>query len=191
MKFQETDLPGVIKIFPRTFPDKRGYFLVTWGDGAYRDLGIEGPFVQDNLSSSAPHVLRGMHLQNPHQQAKLVTVLQGAVFDAVVDVRVGSPTFGRWTAVNLTAAGGEQLYVPRGFAHGFAVTKGPALVSYKVDAPYAPEAELTLKWDDPEVRIDWPHGLWPTSGPVLSEGDRSGIRLSEFEDGVLPRYDAT
>ena len=78
-----------------------------------------------------------------------------------------------------------------GFAHGFAVTKGPALVSYKVDAPYAPEAELPLKWDDPEVGIDWPRGLWPTSGPVLSEGDRSGIRLSEFEDGVLPRYDAT
>jgi len=186
-----TDLPEVLLITPKTFHDARGYFREIWNEDRYQAAGITGPFVQDNLSFSEPGVLRGLHLQNPNQQSKLVSVTRGEIFDVAVDVRTGSPNFGKWTGVRLSAENGEQLYIPPGFAHGFSVIDGPALVSYKVDAPYDPAAELTIHWADADIGIDWPDADWSGSGPVLSECDQVGIRLADMPDQLLPRYGKT
>ncbi len=181
----DTELPGVIVIRPRIIRDSRGYFLETWNQARYAAAGLPANFVQDNLSISAPGVLRGLHLQWPGAQAKLVSVLAGSVYDVTVDVRVGSPSFGRWTGVALSAEDHGQLFVPAGFAHGFVVTSAvPATVAYKVDAPYAAGNELTIAWNDPELAIDW-----PLRDPVLSDKDRAGLRLAEVAADRLPRHD--
>jgi dTDP-4-dehydrorhamnose 3,5-epimerase len=186
VEVEQTELAEVLLIRPKTFDDDRGYFRQSWNAEQYAAIGITGPFVQDNLSISKPGVLRGMHLQNPNLQSKLVSAPQGEIFDVAVDVRVGSPDFGKWVGVRLTADGGEQLFVPRGFAHGFCVIKGPALVTYKVDGRYDPSAEKTIRWDDPEIGIAWPENTWDTSGPVLSESDRNAPFLSALPEGSLP-----
>ncbi len=184
MNLIPTDLPDVLVVVPRVFRDERGYFLETWHRDRYADAGFPAGFLQDNLSYSAPGVLRGLHMQHPSGQAKLVSVLAGAIFDVAVDTRAGSPTFGRWVGVELSAEGHRQLFVPAGFAHGFVVTSGvPALVSYKVDAPYAPGDELTIAWDDPDLAVGW-----PVAAPVLSEKDRRGLRLRDVPPGRLPRF---
>jgi len=189
LQINRLELPEILLITPATFHDDRGYFRQTWNADQYADAGMTGPFLQDNLSISKSGVVRGLHLQNPNLQSKLVSCPQGAIFDVAVDVRVGSPRFGGWVGARLSADGGEQLFVPRGFAHGFCVIEGPALVAYKVDGPYDPSAEKTVLWNDPAIGIEWPEGGWGPDGPVLSEGDRHGTPLADMPSGDLPVYE--
>jgi dTDP-4-dehydrorhamnose 3,5-epimerase len=180
-----SSLPGVVVIEPKVYGDARGFFLETWNQERYAEVGLPQTFVQDNLSYSARGVLRGLHLQSPGGQGKLVSVLVGAVFDVAVDVRVGSPTFGRWVGEFLTADNHRQMFIPAGFAHGFAVTSEPgALFSYKCDAPYSPKDELTVLWDDPAIGLKW-----PLADPTLSAKDREGLRLADIPAARLPRFD--
>ncbi len=185
MKVTETELEGVLLVEPHVFSDTRGHFLEAYQETRYAEAGIHGPFVQDNLVKSERHVLRGLHLQNPHGQGKLVQALEGEIFDAAVDVRWGSPTFGKWFGAILTAADHRQIYVPPEFAHGYVVVSYGALVSYKTTDFYTPEAELAVAWDDPEIAIDW-----PIANPVLSERDAAAPRLSEIPQARLPGYPA-
>jgi dTDP-4-dehydrorhamnose 3,5-epimerase len=179
-----TRLPGVLLIEPKLYRDDRGYFLETWNEARYVAAGIPSGFVQDNISISAPGVLRGLHLQAPSCQSKLVGALAGAVWDVAVDVRLGSPTFGRWMGALLSADDHRQLFLPAGFAHGFVVLgETAATVAYKCDAFYAPKEELTILWNDPELGIDW-----PLSAPTLSPKDATGLRLRDVPPERLPRY---
>jgi dTDP-4-dehydrorhamnose 3,5-epimerase len=180
-----TELPEVLLVEPRVFRDDRGEFLETWNHARYAEAGIPIEFIQDNLSVSNPGVLRGLHLQWPTAQAKLIAVTAGAVFDVAVDVRVGSPTFGRWAGAELSADDRRQLFIPGGFAHGFLVLRGPATVCYKVDAPYAPSDELTIAWNDPDLAIPW-----PAPETLLSPKDRRGLRLRDVPRDRLPRWGA-
>jgi len=156
--FEPLAIPAVVLIRPKKFGDARGYFMETWSREAFAAAGIDAVFVQDNQSlSAAPGVVRGLHFQAPPAaQAKLLRVLKGAILDVAVDIRVGSPSYGRWCATTLTAEGAEQLFVPRGFAHGFCTLEPGTEVTYKVDGPYAPETEGGIAWNDPELAIDWP-----------------------------------
>ena len=181
MNVRETDLPGVLVVEPDVFGDERGFFLETWNRTRYENAGLPGNFVQDNLSFSSRGVLRGLHFQNPHPQGKLVHVLQGEVFDVAVDIRVGSPTFGRWVGVSLSSENKRQLWVPEGFAHGFVVTSETALFSYKCTDFYHREAEAGVLWNDPEIGINW-----PVEEPTLSDKDLAAPRLSKSE--ALPEY---
>ena len=183
MNVTETALPGVLLIEPKVFGDDRGYFLETFSVTRYAEAGICGPFVQDNVSRSRRGVLRGLHYQNPHAQAKLVSVLEGEVFDVAADVRLGSPTFGQWCGHYLSAGNKRQLYLPAGFAHGFLVTSDAALFSYKCTGYYHPDTEHTVRWDDPHIAIDW-----PTTEVELSPKDRSGVLLGEIAQANLPHY---
>ncbi len=180
MQVVRTSLPEVLIVEPRVFGDARGFFVETWSRGRYAEAGIDTDFVQDNLSFSRRGSLRGLHLQNPHAQGKLVQVLQGEVFDVAVDVRVGSPSFGRWVGVELSADNKRQLYVPPGFAHGFYVTSETALFAYKCTDAYHPECELTIAHDDPSIGIEWPAGE-----RLLSEKDRKGLLLADIEERRL------
>ena len=182
MNVMPTRLPGVVIIEPKAFGDSRGYFLETWNQSRYANAGLSQTFVQDNLSFSANKVLRGLHLQVPNSQAKLVSVLIGEVFDVAVDVRLGSPTFGQWVGATLSAENRRQFFIPEGFAHGFAVTGENALFAYKCNAYYAPEDELTILWNDPEIGIEWPFET-----PTLSAKDQNGIRLSDVPPERLPK----
>lgn len=178
-------IPEILRLTPKRFLDERGYFQETWVEGKWP---IEGShFVQDNLSVSRKGVLRGLHLQNPSAQGKLVFAITGAIWDVAVDVRVGSPTFGQWVAEELSAENGVQLFVPRGFAHGFVVLSDSAHVVYKCDARYAPGSELTLRWNDPEIAIDW-----PVPDPILAPRDAQAPSLGELAAaGSLPRFGAS
>lgn len=183
MKVAPTALPEVLEVFPAVFGDERGFFVETHNQRAYAEAGIPGPFVQDNLSRSTTGTLRGLHLQHPNGQGKLVWVLEGRVLDVAVDVRVGSPSFGEHVAVELDGARKSQLWVPPGFAHGFCVIEGPALFAYKCSDFYSPADELCVAWDDPELAI-----AWPTARPIVSEKDRRGLRLADIPRARLPRY---
>lgn len=176
-------LPEVLVIEPRTLHDLRGYFLETWSAGRYEAHGLPAAFVQDNLSLSARGVLRGLHLQHPRGQGKLVSVPQGEVFDVAVDLRCGSPRFGRWIAVVLSGDNRHQLYVPPGFAHGFVVLSGEALVAYKCTDYYHPPSELSVRWDDPQLGIEW-----PVAAPVMSPKDAAAPALAALPRHVLPTY---
>ena len=184
MRAIETHLPGIVVLEPAVYGDERGFFMEAWNKQRYGSLGVPLDFVQDNLSYSAKGVLRGLHFQNPNAQGKLISVLQGEVFDVAVDVRVGSPTFGEWVGVTLSAQSKRQLYIPEGFAHGFLVTSEAALFSYKCTDYYNPEREHSLLWNDPGLGIDW-----PLKSPVLSKKDSSAPRLAEIPTEKLPRYD--
>jgi dTDP-4-dehydrorhamnose 3,5-epimerase len=183
MKVTATELPGVLRVEPRVFRDDRGYFLETWSAERYAAAGNPPAFVQDNVSSSRKGVVRGLHFQHPHGQAKLVSVLRGEVFDVAVDVRAGSPTFGRWVGMRLSAESAVQMFIPAGFAHGFAVLSDEALFSYKCTAPYRPDAERTLLWNDPRVGV-----RWPVDEPLLSGKDLEGASLDELASAGLPRF---
>jgi dTDP-4-dehydrorhamnose 3,5-epimerase len=183
MNIVETNLPDVLIIEPRVFGDERGFFMETWNGKRYEEAGLPGRFVQDNLSYSARGVLRGLHFQNPQPQGKLVSVLRGEVFDVAVDIRVGSPTFGEWTGVTLSAENKRQFYVPPDFAHGFHVTGEDTLFFYKCTDYYAPSAEGIVLWNDPEIGIEW-----PTDAPTLSERDSKAPSLREMPEGSLPHY---
>jgi dTDP-4-dehydrorhamnose 3,5-epimerase len=155
MKVVELGLPGVKLIEPKVFGDSRGFFLETWNAARYEAAGIPGPFVQDNLSRSARNTVRGLHFQDPNPQGKLVSCLAGAVWDVVAEIRPESPFFGRWLGVELSAETRRQLWVPPGYAHGFAVLSEFADFAYKVDAPYSPADEKIVRWNDPGLAIDW------------------------------------
>ena len=181
MNVVSTDVPGVLIIEPRLFGDARGFFVETYQSSRYADLGIRRPFVQDNLSRSSRGVLRGLHLQNPFSQGKLVTVLRGRVLDVCVDVRVGSPTFARHVAVELNDENRRQLWVPRGFAHGFLVLSESVDFFYKCDQGYSPQHEVSVRWNDPAIGIEW-----GVERPVLSAKDAVAPLLAEV--GNLPVY---
>jgi dTDP-4-dehydrorhamnose 3,5-epimerase len=176
----DADLPGVRVIEPDVYTDDRGAFLETWNARDYGKQGLDVAFVQDNLSRSRQHVLRGLHFQNPRPQGKLISVLKGAVYDVVVDIRAGSDTFGEWQGTVLSAENARQLYVPEGYAHGFVVTSEEALFHYKCTDFYHPETEGVVRWDDPDLGIDW-----PVEAPVLSERDRTAPRLNDIPDDRL------
>ena len=184
MKVAETELPGVLIVEPDRFGDDRGFFQEAWHARRYEEAGIHGDFVQDNLSLSRQGVLRGLHFQNPKGQAKLVYVLQGEVFDVAVDIRAGSPNFGRWVAMTLSAENGRQLFIPAGFAHGFCVTGETALFVYKCTDFYDHDSERTIRWDDPEIGVDW-----PVSRPSISDKDATAPFLSTIDQAQLPPYE--
>lgn len=156
MHITETSLPGVRLIEPKVFGDERGFFMETWNQARYAEIGIAELFVQDNLSFSRRGVLRGLHFQEPRAQGKLCAVVEGAVFDVAVDLRAGSPGYGCWFGIELSAANGLQLWVPPGFAHGFQALSASALFSYQCTELYAPEADAGIRWDDPDLAIPWP-----------------------------------
>jgi dTDP-4-dehydrorhamnose 3,5-epimerase len=183
MLIRQTDLPGVLLIEPKVFGDERGYFLETWSAERYESQGVAVRFVQDNLSKSRRGTLRGLHLQNPFGQGKLVHVVAGEVYDVAVDVRVGSPTFGRYYGAVLNETNKHQLYIPAGFAHGFCVTSEEAVFAYKCTEGYHPEAEVTVAHDDPALGIPW-----PITSPTLSKKDMAGLRLADVPRERLPRY---
>jgi len=182
VRFSETALKGVILVEPDIFEDARGVFLETYHERKYRDGGIPGPFVQDNYSYSVHGTLRGLHYQLNHAQGKLVAVVEGAIFDVAVDIRRGSPTFGQWVGVELSAETRRQLYVPPGFAHGFCVTSDTAAVTYKVTNFYSPQEERGIIWNDPGIGI-----RWPIAQPLLSAKDQAYKTVAEMSD-QLPVY---
>ena len=185
MDVRATNIPGVQLLKPRYFYDSRGRFVEIYNKRSARDLGLVACFVQENQSLSVRRgTIRGLHFQTPPRpQAKLVRVLYGSIYDVAVDLRIGSPTYGRWTAETLTGKGGEQLFVPQGFAHGFCTLEPSTEVAYKVDDYYAPECEQGIAWDDPTLAIDWPVG---SADAALSDKDQ---KLGRFADFVSPfRY---
>jgi dTDP-4-dehydrorhamnose 3,5-epimerase len=183
MQIRPTALDGVLVIEPKVIGDARGFFLETWHEPRYREAGITLSFVQDNLSKSRRGTLRGLHLQHPNDQGKLVSVPLGRVLDVAVDVRVGSPTFGRHVAVELSEENHLQLWIPPGFAHGFQVLSDEALFAYKCTAAYAPASELGVRWDDPALGIDW-----PLAAPTVSAKDAALPVLAAIDPARLPRH---
>jgi dTDP-4-dehydrorhamnose 3,5-epimerase len=170
----ETELPGVVIIPLRSFGDARGHFMELFQAERYRALGLTQPFVQDNFSRSVKGTLRGLHFQEPRPQGKLVQVLSGRVWDVAVDIRRGSPHFGRWIGVELSADEPRQLWIPPGFAHGFCVLSESADFYYKCTDVYVPEADAVLRWDDPELGI-----AWPVQDPLLSPKDAGAPLLKD------------
>jgi dTDP-4-dehydrorhamnose 3,5-epimerase len=181
MRVVATELPGVVIVEPQVFGDARGFFLEAWSLARYADAGVPATFVQDNVSLSARGVLRGLHFQNPRTQGKLVSVLQGEVYDVAVDIRRGSSHFGRWAAVTLSGENKRQLYIPPGFAHGFCVTSETALFMYKCTDYYTPEAERGVAWNDSDLGI-----RWPVETPILSPKDEKYPRLRDIDPSTLP-----
>lgn len=182
MSFQTTPLPGVILVEPNVFRDHRGFFLETYHAQRYRDGGIAETFVQDNHSRSGPRILRGLHAQRHKPQGKLVRAVEGEIWDVAVDIRVGSPTFRQWFGAVLSADNFRQLYIPPGFAHGFCVLSDAAQVEYKCTDFYDRDDEIGLRWDDPDLAIDW-----PIQDPVLSDKDRDAPTTAELLD-QLPKF---
>ena len=178
MKIVPCDIEGPLIIEPQVFGDERGFFMESWNAAKFAEAGLDFPFVQDNHSRSQKGVLRGMHFQNPGPQGKLVRVVSGAVYDVAVDLRRPSPTFGKWVGVELSAENKRMFWVPQGFAHGFLTLEDGTDFLYKCDAPYAPQHEHSLAWDDPDVGIDWPlDGI----EVQLSAKDREGKALGDVE----------
>ncbi|MEM7160273.1 MAG: dTDP-4-dehydrorhamnose 3,5-epimerase [Myxococcota bacterium] len=183
MKVTHTKLKGVVIIEPAVYADTRGFFLETFAQKRYQEAGLPSDFVQDNMSKSSKGILRGLHLQHPFGQGKLVQVVQGEVFDVAVDVRVGSPTFGEWIGTTLSGENHRQVYIPPGFAHGFCVTSEDALFSYKCTEAYHRETEMGIIWNDPKVGIEW-----PVSEPSLSPKDAAFPTLAEVPAERLPSW---
>jgi len=183
IKVRQAAVPDVLIIDPALYGDTRGYFLEVWHQETYNQYGMPSSFVQDNVSRSARGILRGLHLQHPYGQGKLIHVLEGEVFDVAVDVREGSPTFGRWVTERLSGENHRQLFIPTGFAHGFCVVSDYALVAYKVTELYHPETEFGIAWNDPALGIDW-----PVETPILSPKDEAAPHLADLPDGRLPRF---
>lgn len=181
MKVTETALPGVLLIEPKVFGDDRGFFFEAYHAKRYAEAGIPAAFVQDNLSRSVKGTLRGLHYQEPNAQGKLVQVLAGAVFDVAVDIRKGSPHFGKWVGYELSAENKRQLWIPAGFAHGFCVISDSADFSYKCTDFYSPAAERGIAWNDPDLGI-----AWPVERPLLSAKDAAAPKLAQAP--VLPVY---
>ncbi len=183
MKVIPTTLPGCTIIEPAVFGDARGFFYETWNAARFAEHGLPTNFVQSNVSSSAKGVLRGLHYQWPRPQGKLVSVMEGEVYDVAVDIRCGSPTFGRWEAVILSAANKRQFWIPEGFAHGFAVLSERALFSYLCTDVYVKEADASVRWNDADIAVDW-----PISTPTLSSKDEQAPFLQDIPAERLPVY---
>lgn len=181
LKWRELDLPGLIEIEPRRIRDERGFFSEVWSQASFEEAGVLTGFVQDNVSLSiAAGVLRGLHFQTaPAAQAKLVRVSRGSIFDVAVDIRRSSPSFGRWAGIVLSAEKWNQFFIPEGFAHGFVTLEHNSEVTYKVSAPYSPEHDRSIRWDDPAIGIEWPF----ESAPILSTKDRAAPLLAQTETG--------
>lgn len=178
MKYRECELPGVWTIEPKVFTDKRGYFMESFKKAEFDKYVGNVEFIQENESCSTKGVLRGLHYQSaPYAQAKLVRVIKGSVLDVAVDIRIGSPTFGKYIAIELSEENKKQLYIPQGFAHGFRVLSDVAIFTYKVDNPYSPSHENTIRYDDPVINIDW--GINVPSEIILSEKDANAPLLSD------------
>ncbi|MFY2765367.1 dTDP-4-dehydrorhamnose 3,5-epimerase [Arenimonas sp. MALMAid1274] len=185
MKVVPTPLPGCVIIEPAVFGDARGFFYEGWNKARFAEHGMHFDFVQSNVSSSSRGVLRGLHYQWPKPQGKFVSVLEGEVFDVAVDIRRGSPTFGRSTAVLLSAENKRHFWIPEGFAHGFVVLSERALFSYLVTAPYDKAADAGIRWNDASLGIDW-----PVSAPQLSDKDAVAPFLADVPAERLPVYAA-
>lgn len=184
MNITEFEIPGLLLFELKRFGDDRGWFSETWQAPRYREAGIRETFVQDNLARSSKEVLRGLHAQQPHPQGKLVQVLEGTVYDVAVDLRLGSPTFGRWEGVELSGDQARQFYVPPGFGHGYLVLTDTALFGYKCTDLYHPEAELGVRWNDPQIGVEWPID----AEPLLSDKDRDAPLLADIPESRLIRY---
>lgn len=183
MKLIETDLPGCVVIEPQVFGDARGFFYESFNHDKLAAHGLAPRFVQGNVSSSARGVLRGLHYQWPNPQGKYVSVIEGEVWDVAVDIRRGSPHFGRWTAVVLSAENKRHFWIPEGFAHGFAVLSERAVFSYLCTNTYDAKADAGVRWDDPALAIDW-----PVSDPSLSSKDAVAPLLKDIAEDRLPVY---
>jgi dTDP-4-dehydrorhamnose 3,5-epimerase len=175
MDVKQLKLSGVLLISPRVFKDNRGFFVETYQEARYREAGVDCGFVQDNHSRSSVRTLRGLHYQSAPGQAKLIRVAEGRIFDVVVDIRPGSPTFGQWEGVYLDADSHQQLFVPIGFAHGFCVVSEMADVVYKVSAPYNAATECGIAYDDPRVGVEW-----PVKDPILSARDQKAESFADY-----------
>lgn len=185
MKCHTTSLPGIIYIEPDVFKDDRGFFMETYHQRKYFESGIDRVFVQDNHSHSKQGTLRGLHYQLKHAQGKLIYVISGEVFDVAVDIRRGSPTFGKWTGTKISSENKRQVFVPAGFAHGFSVLSETADVIYKCTDFYTPGDEYGVFWADPTIKIDW-----KIESPVLSKKDEQNPELSQIPEELLPVYQA-
>lgn len=183
MKVIQTALPGAVMLEPQVFGDARGFFYESYNEAKYRDAGIDCRFVQSNVSRSAQGVLRGLHYQWPNPQGKLVSVLEGEVYDVAVDIRQGSPTFGKHAGVMLTAENHRHFWVPEGFAHGFCVLSEFATFSYQCTALYDARADASILWNDADLAIDW-----PLSAPLLSDKDRKAPLLKDVDPARLPVF---
>lgn len=183
LQAESTSLPGVLLVTTPVFKDPRGFFMETFHARKYRDIGIAQAFVQDNYSHSSHGTLRGLHFQLRHPQAKLVSVIWGTIFDVAVDIRTGSPTFGKWVGQILSDANRRQLFVPEGFAHGFCVLSERADVMYKCTDFYDPSDDRGVLWSDPDVGIEW-----PLKDPLLSEKDGKYLRLRKMPPEELPLF---
>jgi dTDP-4-dehydrorhamnose 3,5-epimerase len=181
VKVTQTSLPGVLLIEPRVFSDERGFLLETFSSQRYAEAGMNSPNVQDNFVRSRRGVLRGLHYQEPHAQGKLIQVLRGEIFDVCVDIRRGSPTFGRWLGMQLTENEHLQMWIPVGFAHGFCVTSESADVYYKLSDARVPASERAILWSDPAIGIEW-----PVQQPILSAKDTQAPTLANAT--MLPNY---
>jgi dTDP-4-dehydrorhamnose 3,5-epimerase len=185
MKVIETDLPGCLVFEPKVFGDARGFFYESFNRDKLAAIGLGLDFVQGNVSCSSRGVLRGLHYQWPKPQGKLVSVLEGEVWDVAVDIRRGSPDFGRWTAALLTAENRRHFWIPEGFAHGFVVLGERALFTYLCTATYDQAADASIRWDDPDLAIDW-----PVSAPLLSDKDARAPLLADVSVERLPHLAA-
>lgn len=183
MKVIESDLPGCLVLEPQVFGDERGFFYESFNHDKLAAHGLQPAFVQGNVSSSMRGVLRGLHYQWPKPQGKLVSVLEGEVWDVAVDIRRGSPTFGRWTAVVLSAENKRHFWIPEGFAHGFVTLSERALFTYLCTATYDRTADAGIRWDDPALAIDW-----PVSAPLLSDKDARTPLLGDVPEDRLPVF---
>ncbi|MGD9209637.1 MAG: dTDP-4-dehydrorhamnose 3,5-epimerase [Desulfobacteraceae bacterium] len=185
MKIQTTPLMGALVIEPDVFEDQRGFFMESFQKLKYKSIGVVANFVQDNISSSNYGTIRGLHYQYPQGQSKLVQVLAGEVFDVAVDIRLGSPSFGKWYGIHLSGENKRQFFIPKGFAHGFCVLSENAIVQYKCDDYYAPQCECGILWNDPQIAIGWPK----VDSVVLSEKDKAYPVLKNIHYERLPLYD--
>ncbi len=184
MQVEKTAIPDVLLIKPKVHGDARGWFIESFQQERYQAAGIQEYFIQDNMAFSSRGVLRGLHVQNPYSQGKLVQVIRGEVLDVALDIRYGSPTFGKWVSARLSAENKHQFWVPAGFAHAYIVLSKNAIFSYKCTDKYAPEHEMSILWNDPALAIDWQY----TAPPKLSEKDKNALCLADIPIEKLPLY---
>ena len=182
LDIQTFPIEGLVALTPKTFGDHRGYFMESYNKRAFAEAGIDCEFIQDNQSSSLKGTLRGLHFQINVEQAKLLRVLHGEIYDVAVDIRPDSPTYGQWQSIMLSAENRRQFFVPRGFAHGFQVVSDTAVVLYKVDNFWSPENERGLLWSDPQLGIDWPD----MDQPILSDKDKVHPLLNDLNTSLVP-----
>ena len=184
MKVTPLELPEILLVDLRIFGDARGWFAETWQAERYAASGIPDRFVQDNAAYSQRGVLRGLHAQHPHGQGKLIQVLRGEIYDVAVDIRRGSPTFGRWVGLRLNGETPQQVWIPPGFAHGYCVLSDEALFTYKCSDFYHPETQFSVRWDDPAIGVDWPL----QDAPILADKDRDAPALADIAPERLPPF---